>query len=92
MYIEFQLPDGSNGMSAVHANYIIDQALQQWSTCYNILYNTKNIKYFKRVTFDNDAYYAFFAVTWNPDKKIYALSNWRIVLDPNNKNKFNFSN
>jgi hypothetical protein len=86
MYIEFQLPNG--GMYLARANYLIDQALQQWSTCYDILYDTKNIKYFKRVTFSDERFYSLFAMTWNPDRKYSVLSKWRIVSDLNNKTEF----
>jgi hypothetical protein len=88
MYIEFSLPYGASGQSAVHASHIITQTLHTWSDQYNIPYNVKNIKYFKRITFNDDAHYAFFALTWNPDKKFHALSKWRIVSDLNNKTAF----
>lgn len=88
MYIEFSLPNGAAGQAAAHANYIITQALHDWSDRYNIPYNVKNIKYFKRITFDDDAHYSLFAMTWNPDRKFYALSRWRIVSDLNNKSSF----
>jgi len=88
MYIEFSLPQGAAGQAALHANHIISQALHEWSDRYDIPYNVKNVKYFKRITFDDDAHYAFFAMTWNPDKKFYALGRWRIVSDLNNKTEF----
>ena len=88
MYIEFSLPNGSAGQAAAHANRIITLALHEWSDKYNIPYNVKNIKYFKRVTFDQDEHYSFFAMTWNPDKRIHVLSKWRIVSDLNNKTSF----
>jgi hypothetical protein len=88
MYIEFSLPHGAAGQAAVHANGHITRALHEWSDKYNIPYNVKNIKYFKRITFDDDAHYAFFAMTWNPDKKYHALGRWRIVSDLNNKTSF----
>lgn len=89
MYIEFSLPHGSAGQAAAHANRIITLALAAWAEKYNILYATKLHKYMRRVTFDNDAHYSLFAITWNPDKKIHALGNWRIVCDLNNKIEFN---
>ena len=89
MYIEFSLPHGAAGQAAVHANHIINRAMHEWSDRYDIPYNVKNIKYFKRITFDDDAHYSLFAMTWNPDKKYYALSRWRIVSDLNNKTEFN---
>ena len=88
MYIEFSLPHGAAGQAAIHANAIITRALHDWSDRYNIPYNVKNIKYFKRITFDDESHYAFFVMTWNPDRRYYALGRWRIVSDLNNKTTF----
>jgi hypothetical protein len=88
MYIEFSLPHGSAGQAAIHANHIINRALHAWSDQYNIPYNVKNVKYFKRITFDDDAHYSLFAMTWNSDQRSHALSRWRIVSDLNNKSSF----
>ena len=88
MYIEFSLPQAAAGQAAIHANHIINGELHAWSDRHNIPYNVKNIKYFKRITFDDDAHYSFFAMTWNPGKRYYALSRWRIVSDLNNKIEF----
>lgn len=88
MYIEFSLPHGAGGQAALIATHIINQALHNWSDRYQIPYNVKNIKYFKRITFDDDAHYSLFAMTWNPDKKYHVLSKWRIVSDLNNKTAF----
>ena len=87
MYIEFSLPQGAAGQAALHANHIINRALHEWSDRYEIPYNVKNIKYFKRITFDDDSSYAFFAMTWNPANKSY-LDRWRLVSDLNNKTTF----
>ena len=87
MYIEFRLPEGPGKTTPV-ANHIITQALHEWSDRYQIPYNVKNIKYFKRITFDDDAHYSLFAMTWNPDRKYHALKRWRIVSDLNNKDTF----
>ncbi len=91
MYIEFSLPQGSAGQAAQHADYIISRELHAWSEKYAISYRTKHVKYFKRVTFEDDAHYAFFAMTWNPNKRYHALSRWRIVSDLNNKIEFTSS-
>jgi hypothetical protein len=88
MYIEFSLPQGSAGQAAQQADYIISRELREWSEKYEISYRTKHVKYFKRVTFDDESHYAFFAMTWNPGRRYHALSRWRIVSDPNNKTKF----
>ena len=88
MYIEFKLSQGAAGQAAVHALYMIRKDLVSWATKYSIKYTEKTIKYTHRVTFDDDSYYPFFAMTWNPDKKYHFLSNWRIVSDLNNKTTF----
>ena len=88
MYIEFSLPNGSAGQAAAHSSHIINKHLREWSDRYNIPYTVKNIKLFKRVTFEDDAHYSLFAMTWNPDKRYYSLGRWRIVSDLNNKSSF----
>jgi len=91
MYIEFNLPRGAAAQAAGHANRIITKALHEWSDRYNIPYKVKNIKYTKRITFDDDAHYSLFAMTWNTERRFYALGRWRIVSDPNNKTTFDSS-
>jgi hypothetical protein len=81
MYIEFGLPKVLPDL----ANHLIDRALHSWSMHYQIPYNTKTIKYTKRVTFDHDENYSLFALTWNIAQEHYTLGNWRIITDPNNK-------
>ena len=88
MYIEFSLPTEPSMQATALANRLITQHLHDWSDRYNIPYNTKLVKYTRRITFDDDAHYAFFAMTWNPDRKFYALGRWRIVSDLNNKTAF----
>ena len=88
MYIEFSLPNGSAGQAAAHANMIINNELVLWSQKYQIPYNTKIVKYSKRVTFPKDEHYSLFAMTWNPERRYYALGRWRIVSDLNNKSSF----
>lgn len=88
MYIEFNLPAGAAAQAAGHANYIISKELEAWSEKYQIPYITKNVKYTKRVTFENDKHYSLFAMTWNTDQRFPALGRWRIVSDLNNKTAF----
>ena len=88
MYIEFSLPLGAAGQSAHLADYVISQELAAWSEKYGIPYRSKHVKYFKRVTFNDESHYAFFAMTWNPSQQHHVLKTWRIVSDPNNKTKF----
>ena len=90
MYIEFSLSYGSANAqtTAAQANIIINNHLVLWSQKYQISYTTKIVKYTKRVTFEQDEHYSLFAMTWNPDKRYYALGRWRIVSDLNNKTSF----
>lgn len=88
MYIEFSLPTGAAAQAAGHANMIINNELEAWGKKYDIKYQTKIIKYTKRVTFDDERLYSVFAMTWNPDRKYPALGRWRIVSDLNNKTTF----
>ena len=69
MYIVFDLPNSST--AAMHLIHTINQELHAWSDRYDISYNTKLVKYSKRVTFDHDETYSFFAMTWTgPDYKL----------------------
>jgi hypothetical protein len=79
MYIEFSLPSGSAGMAAQFTDSHISRDLQQWSNQYNISYNTKIVKYKKRVTFDHESDYSVFAMTWNP--KQVAWLNY-VLIEP----------
>ena len=88
MYIEFSLPNGSAGQAAAYSLILIRKGLVTWGQKYNIHYLEKTIKYTHRVTFNDDTHYSLFAMTWNPDKKFYALGRWRIVSDLNNKTSF----
>jgi len=88
MYIEFSLPGGAGGHSAAHAahaNHIINQALHDWSNRYQIPYNTKLVKHKKRITFDSDESYSLFALTWIPHSKYPSWTNFKLVVDLNNK-------
>ena len=88
MYIEFSLPTGAAGQAAGHANMIINNELLAWSNRHSVEYQTKIIKYTKRVTFSDERFYSLFAMTWNPERKYPALGRWRIVSDLNNKTEF----
>ena len=60
MYIVFDLSQSKLGRDINSIN----RALHAWSDHYNIPYNTKFHKMTKRVTFDNEETYSFFAMTW----------------------------
>jgi hypothetical protein len=65
MYIAFDL----------HDIYLprLNAALHAWSDRFNIPYNTKTVQYIKRVTFDADDSYTFFAMTWDHSRFPFGL-------------------
>jgi hypothetical protein len=81
MYIEFRIPSGGGGMPAQYANYWLKQNIKSWAEKYNIAYRTKDIKYTVRLTFDDDKFYNFFAVTWDPkaDHMQHVLKEYRLI-------------
>lgn len=81
MYIEFALPTGAGGQAANYVNFLLNEELHEWSDRYNIPYNTKLVKYTKRITFDDEKTYAFFALTWNPKNTQFSwyLLNYRLI-------------
>ena len=85
MYIEFYVPEA-------FSDRVVIAELHNWSDRYQVPYHTKQVKDYRRVTFDHDHLYDFFAMSWNPPESacrvISALSTWRIVTDPNNKTTF----
>jgi hypothetical protein len=89
MYIEFGLPKDLDGQAAAYVNQVLISELDRWSKQYNIPYISKNIKYTKRVAFDDDANCSFFALTWSPGPidpahfKSYLL-NYRLI-EPMNR-------
>ena len=64
--------------------YAIRDSLLAWSVKHDIPYTQKTIKHTHRVAFDNDEFYTFFTLTWNP-RGYHVLSQFRIVSDLNNK-------
>ena len=65
MYIAFDL----------HNIYLprLNAALHTWSNLYSIPYKTKTVRNIKRVTFDQDETYTFFAMTWDHARFPYSL-------------------
>jgi hypothetical protein len=76
MYIEFRLPTGGGGGGAQYVNWHIQEKLEAWAKKYNVKYTKKNIKYNLRVTFEDNALYSLFALTWDT------------ACDPDNMFKF----
>jgi hypothetical protein len=86
MYIEFDLPFGSATANAWDmVNQKLDQALKAWANRYEIEYRTKNVKYKKRVTFNDERCYEFFLLTWKSVDQQNFWTTYRLVTDLNNK-------
>lgn len=81
MYIEFRLPTGAGGMTAQYTNSVLNHNLQEWSDRYNIPYNKKIHKWTVRVTFNDNAHYSLFAMTWQPQSEhlLDHLKNYKFV-------------
>ena len=81
MYIEFSLPTGAGGQSAQYVNALLTRNLNTWSAQYDVPYIKKIHKWTVRVTFENDKYYDFFALTWKPQAAQLTkyLTDYRFV-------------
>ena len=85
MYIEFCLPQGAGGGTALYALAALKQQLYTWAEKYTVVYKIKVFKYTLRVTFDSDDLYTLFSLTWTTDPKHPSWTNYRLVVDLNNK-------
>jgi hypothetical protein len=74
MYIAFDLQD----------IYLprLNAALHAWSDRYSIPYNTKIFRSIKRVTFDADETYTFFAMTWDHARLPFSLIDQHKIDNP----------
>ena len=68
MYIEFRLPQGAGGQTAVYALSIVHQEIEKWLDKHQVPATQKTIKYTHRLAFDDDRHYTLFALTWNPQQ------------------------
>lgn len=86
MYIEFSLPIGASGLAAQHTCAALSRNLEEWSKRYNIPYVKKIHKYTVRVTFNEDKFYDFFTLTWQPisNQLLSHLTNYRLI-EPMNR-------
>lgn len=86
MYILFELPQGAGGEAANYVHYQLRQNLQQWSEQYQIQYRSKTEKMQVKVTFDQDKFYDFFALTWQPraESMLNYLTDYRLI-EPMNR-------
>jgi hypothetical protein len=85
MYLEFELPQGVDGQLSAWANNALNHSLHEWSDRYQIPYNTKIVKYKKRITFDEDKFYNFFMLTWQAKTHHSFWTSYRLITDLNNK-------
>lgn len=86
MYIEFSLPNGAGGQAAQYVNATLTRNLNSWASRYDIAYIKKIHKWTVRVTFDNEKYYDFFALTWHPSAEylLSYLTDYRLI-EPMNR-------
>lgn len=75
MYLAFDLYD-------THHLQDLTVALHAWSDRFDIAYNTKIVRYIKRVTFDHDEHYTLFAVSWDNERFPYALIDQHKIDNP----------
>jgi hypothetical protein len=72
MYIQFVLPHGGAGIPAAHKLWALKADIKEWAQRYEIAYRQKTVKHTHRVTFDDDAHYVLFAMSW-PSSIPYQL-------------------
>lgn len=76
MHIEFMLPTGAGGQSALYYNTVLDQHLTEWSIRYHCEY-TKTVTYYKAtIELDDEQAYTLFALTW-----AWTTPRWRVRAD-----------
>lgn len=84
MLIEFRLPHGASGLAASYCYRQIKLELDNWSAKYNIPYTDKVFKHTYRVCFNEDRFYSFFQITWDPPPRpslANFLHKYRIISD-----------
>jgi hypothetical protein len=75
MYLAFDLYD-------TYHLHNLNAALHAWSDRFDIPYNTKTVRFIKRVTFDHDEYYTLFAVSWDSERFPFALIDQQKIDNP----------
>ena len=83
MYLEFELPEAL----AYYVNGQLNTYLDRWAEKYQVTFKSKIVKYRKRVTFEQDALYDLFLMTWQPMVDETMVQNFRprLVVDLNHK-------
>jgi hypothetical protein len=75
MYLAFDLYD-------IQHLHNLNAALHAWSDRFDITYNTKTVRNIKRVTFDADETYTFFAMTWDHEHLPFSLIDQNKIDNP----------
>lgn len=76
MHIEFMLPTGAGGQSALYYNTVLDQQLAEWSIRHHCEY-TKTLTYYKAsIRLGSDQAYTLFALTWS-----WSTPRWQMKSD-----------
>ncbi len=76
MHIEFMLPTGAGGQSALYYNTVLDQHLAEWSQFYHCAY-TKTLSYYRAsIRLNSEQDYTLFALTWT-----WSTPKWVIKDD-----------
>jgi hypothetical protein len=76
MHIEFMLPTGAGGQSALYYNTVLDQHLVEWSQYYHCTY-TKTLTYYRAsIQLNSEQAYTLFALTWT-----WSTPKWIIKED-----------
>ncbi len=73
MHIEFRLPTGAGGQSAIYYNTVLDQQLKQWSVNYSINYRKTLTHYRAWIWLPRPEDYTVFALTWQ-----WSTPRWRV--------------
>jgi len=66
-FLEFRLPSGAGGMAAGYTRKSILDKVKQFCNQHCIEFTHKTVSYTLQVRFDDDKYYTFFMLSWDPD-------------------------
>jgi len=76
MHIEFRLPSGAGGQSALYSCSLLNRELARWQDLYGFSYTTEITYYKLTVRFDDEQAVTMFVLSW-PLTQI----RWQIVDD-----------
>ena len=67
MYIQFRLPAGAGGMTALHASNYIRKRMQTWANEHNIKITSEHTGYRMTFMLEQERDYTLFALSWQSD-------------------------